>query len=192
MITVKDIDRKVMDSLDIVRGVYPDAFIAGGYLRDLHLGYKPKDVDFFTFLPPVDDSILSPQGGPSDGDSDNTRVLAVETDFVKELAEVPIEFFQIIHSAPFAGPLEVVQRFCFGIQQIWYDKGWIGATDAYHDDRVRRRITVTRCASVDDAYAIRKKWFSLRDRFGDWPLYVPDQFQEMFDKSALIEEELER
>jgi hypothetical protein len=44
-----------LNALQRIRVNYPDAFIAGGFLRDLYHGVEPKDLDVFTFQLPKEE-----------------------------------------------------------------------------------------------------------------------------------------
>src|ERR1051326_6342173 len=74
--------------------VYPDAFIAGGYLRDIDNGHKPKDLNIFTYEIPIQDAEYR-----TDLQRDEEYLADSRIDVVTRFSEfkVPVD---IVHLSP--------------------------------------------------------------------------------------------
>lgn len=181
-----------LEQLALAVEVYPDAFIAGGYLRDRLLGFKPKDIDIFTFEPLADgrealkdgDAANSQGGGPN-------RITSVEQpiDVLDAQAGRALYPVQIIHlnSESAKSSREAVGQFAFGLMQILYDHqgGYVDWTQAFKDDIDKQRFTVWRCNGSEDAFFIYKKYGHLSaSKFKKWPLCVPKKWAGIFEQYA--------
>lgn len=184
----------VEEALLEARGLYPDAFLAGGYLRDRATGVFPTDVDFFTFLPIREDRLehLTVSDSASFGLVEN-RLTGVEK-FNDVGASDPYGFnaifpSQIIHMNPlYAGtPWTTIQKFLFGAQQVFWTSEISGKTPEYMQDIQCKTFTVMRCDHAFDAGSVAFKWFGtpaktgLKLRYRGWNLRIPEKWREAFD-----------
>lgn len=169
------VQRTVRDSLEIHREDYPDLFLAGGYLRDRFLQIPPKDVDFFTFRPPIQDSERVPFDADRSGGGD-IRIAEVTHGGV--CMEMPIQIIHFSRDIQPSDPRSEVEHFLFGMQQIVLDeeRGFIDATEAFWRDIENRTMTVCRCANEKDASIGFNKYKSLLTRYPNWTLVVPTRF----------------
>lgn len=116
------------------------AVIAGGCLRDMLLGVKPKDVDIWVYnnIPPIDPESL---GIEAEGfelvrsvwTSRSLSMIMVTTVIWKGVT------FDIIRLRD--PNIAAVDRFDFGINQVWYDGKHIHTTDAFDMDEMCNTLT---------------------------------------------------
>jgi hypothetical protein len=186
------VEPEVQASLLEVRKLYPDAFLAGGYLRDRKVGVRPVDVDFFSFLPIRSDRTQYVSHWDSaDFGLVEKRLTGVES-FGAVDFDVPVDLLgvempraipvQIIHIDPVYSttPAGVVSKFLFGAQQsFWMPDQLYGKTEAYMYDMHNRCFTVTRCEHELDVSSTWLKWEGtsaregLSSRYRGWKLRVP-------------------
>jgi hypothetical protein len=183
------IPQPVINALKLARQDYPDAFIAGGYLRDLYNGVEPVDVDLFTFAQPKEDEVDI--GVNASEHYKVNRIVMVASRNMPDLDDVQIVFLDseavwrgnhdeesralvIEHRA------KAVGMFALGAQQIFYDGDTVYVTEAFKHDVLNRVFTVTFCEDENEAGCIVGKWNSLRRRYPGWRLKVPGQFVKHF------------
>lgn len=161
-----------LKALRRIREDYPDAFLAGGYLRDLVAGVEPKDIDIFTFKPALAAEAPVP---PSDANAwyPMGRLTGVS---LRSGFDYPV---QVIHLNPDSAktPEEAVAQFALGIQQIYYVND-VAALRPFAADMQGKTFTVTRCDSSGEAWSIGRKLFRLKDKFPGFTLAIPPQFAE--------------
>lgn len=186
------VETDVMAMLSEVRKIYPDAFLAGGYLRDRLLEVEPKDVDIFTFL-----SITKEREGrlmqvSEASGGEDPRILYVEEhigqmEMDAHLFSYPV---QIIHFRQRKGEgeegvsevgtraREEVANFMFGCQQIIWDvdHNVIDWTPTFERDVKNQTMTICRCIDEYDAYTAVNKWTELREKLQGWKLVVPQRY----------------
>lgn len=149
-----------------VRQDYPDAFIAGGYLRDLYFEKTPKDLDIFTFQSLLEDE----ERVTGDVVYEENRLLAVANRTFN--FDIPVQIIQINPSLAFGGgtPHGAVSHFALGLQQIYYDGISYKITDAFLTDARNKTLTATHCTTWREANAIRRKVEQLKEKY---PGYTP-------------------
>lgn len=114
------------------------AVVAGGYLRDIMLGVQPKDVDIWIYnrLP-------------------KELVLDLPPDSYKVLRRIPIQnsfAMKRIVSVEWKGitfdiiqlrdpTVRAIDRFDFGLNQVWYDGTSLHTTKAFDNDQKAETIT---------------------------------------------------
>lgn len=178
------------DKLEMARGIlyiikkqFPDAFIAGGFLRDLDNMHEPKDLDIFTFQPPMDYDIPTPLLEADETYHGDSRIIGVTR---YDVFKIQVD---VVHLLPLDGPdsqLEAVEHFALGIQQIMLKEtiggGVFGAnsfeivrTDQYIQDQTNRTLTVYRCSTAPEASGIGAKVKSLSPKY-PWTLVIPSEF----------------
>lgn len=164
-----------LKALRRVREDYPDAFLAGGYLRDLVACLEPKDIDIFTFQPPLRDEIPVAESVEYPKD----RIVGVSS---RVGFEYPV---QVIHLKPEMAttPEQVVSQFALGIQQIYYVNE-VCALLPFAKDMHGKTFTVTYCESDGEAWKIGRKLFHLKNKFPGFSLVIPTEFS-MFEKTLV-------
>lgn len=164
---------QALRALRTVREDYPDAFLAGGFLRDAAVGITPKDLDFFTFLPLKEDEKQDEKREPYADE----RILAVADRKIPDVV-FPV---QIIQLSPEWGTTveEQVAAFALGAQQAYYTGNTVQWSDAFADDLRDQTLTVTSCRNENEAKSVGFKVYSLDQRgYATWALQVPTEFQE--------------
>lgn len=167
-------------ALSLVRVDYPDAFLAGGYLRDRYMKIPPRDIDFFTFLPMIEGR-NEVSFDATQSQANDFRIDKVERESRIDIA-LPIQIIHFSDEVKDSDPRTEVTHFLFGMQQILYDmeRGFVDATEEFWDDIKNKTMTVCRCQGIADAIIGRRKYERLRERYPDWQLVVPERFRELY------------
>jgi hypothetical protein len=175
--------RGLVEVLTQVRKKYPDAIIAGGVLRDLVLGKRPKDIDVFTFEDISNETLMNPFE-EADYDPSGGRIASVTKPFEFKDLLTPVQIVQL-NQGTFIEVHEAVSQFCFGINQIWLDmmldSYGIKWTRAFAQDMIMQEFTVTYCCSKHEARRLVEKAKSLQDRYPGWDLVVPEKYDHQFN-----------
>lgn len=126
------------DFLKVIQKFDARAVIAGGYLRDMILGVQPKDVDIWIYKQLPKELVL-------DLPPDSYKVLRripVQNSFAMKCI-VSVEWrgitFDIIQLRD--PTIRAVDRFDFGLNQVWYDGKLIHTTPAFDYDQKNKTIT---------------------------------------------------
>lgn len=200
--------RGALHALEEIRQWYPDAFIAGGCLRDLLHGAEPKDIDVFTFEAAVlrpgvrglremvksGDAVFEPEDAKLVDAYDQARVVEVEPMIENWVVGAPV---QIIHlrrkGEEFAmgdlgasTMLEAIQQFHLGICQIMLrnDGKSFMTTPAFTFDCRDECLTVRYCDSGEEAARIKRKAAALRERaeYRSHRLIISNNFKHLFEE----------
>jgi len=203
------IESDVIVALATVQLDYPDAFLGGGYLRDRHFGFEPKDIDIFTFRPMLfgrTDVAAAGEGEETSAGKDS-RVKAVErfgpqpdSSFERFTVEVvhldPSYAFDVKIGSdgepigePFASVEMAVGQFGFGLQQIWYDQSQnkIRWTPLFERDVCSGCMTVSRTEHQYEALQLYSKWQKLQAKFPGWRLVVPTKHAVLWEGMQIEE-----
>lgn len=173
---------------------YPDAFLAGGYLRDRLLGLKPKDIDIFTFQPLLEGRTPQSFNSVNSAGGGEARVVCTESiiggypasEFDPLLGgnlqpdPYPVQIIHLNPAGTHAPTRETaVLQFVFGIMQIVFDidTDQVLGTSAFSLDAQRRTFTVCRCNGNADAFFAMKKFQMLQPKFEGWTLMVPRMWE---------------
>lgn len=167
--------------LDIVRKDYPDAFIAGGALRDAAQHRAWRDIDVFTWRNiPLDERMDLPQDNTLDSGA-APRVAAVRVPYYYHHADGRQHEVQLIQFAPDrAEPgdiREAVSQFSLGINQIWFDGKEVNYMQVFVKDYDQKLFTITHCESEHEMLRILHKVASLRHKYAN-ELRIPARFHE--------------
>lgn len=178
--------REVPDAAKVAlawaRRFYHDAFIGGGFLRDVYHGVEPKDIDVFTFaeeMRPGGEDMLDDERIPRDEFEaiyGADRILFIERAVQLPGVDFPV---QVIHLDKLSAvtPAEAVSQFMLGASQVWTEDGeMIFATPAFHEDVRLQRFTVTYAECPHELQRTMQKVVSLQDRYPDHHLAVPARF----------------
>jgi hypothetical protein len=162
---------------------YPDAFIAGGFLRDLNIGLvQPKDLDIFTFCDPKGDE--KDEGVEFEPFYNVQRVVFVGRRDIEGF-DLPVQLIfldkKLAHT-----PAAAVAQFALGIQQVWHTGDKWGWHHVFEEDRTFKRFTVTNCKDVDEGVAIMYKISSLQLRYPGWEAVIPDEFKPLIPGAVHI------
>ena len=177
-------------ALAILRNVkrqYPDAFLAGGFLRDMDFGIVPKDVDIFTWASVVDEH------PKFEIDIDEHYSSDSRITFVAARPEFILPTDVVFLADGTENEAQAVALFALGIQQIYWgdvpgileldemlgsEQGVIKTTN-YNHDKENKCLTVRRCGTELEAGTIAAKVRKLQaGHFAGWPLVVPPEFEE--------------
>lgn len=175
--------------LSLVKHIYPDAFIAGGYVRDLDNDREPKDLDIFTFHPPFEDACLK---GSMERDEEYHADSRIDCVSCFNEFKVPVD---VIHlGAVNSDQDEAIANFALGIQQAKFVIGlsapepfddliapkprWIvQGTEAYKRDKENKTLTICRCATEPETYGIAAKISKLtQEKYAGWSVVIPIEF----------------
>lgn len=165
--------------LEKVRVQYPDAFIAGGAVRDAIYKRQPRDIDVFTWLPldqehhqlPQDNWIDNIDNLPlEDGTKESSRLINVSRYMMYDeyLDDEPNPFvdrglMQIVQVNPQAyepgNMAAVVSQFGLSIQQAWYDGKEVFTLPAFDRSKRDNTVSITYCESAHEMVRLlRKVW----------------------------------
>lgn len=176
MLSSEEVREKMFVARAILKGIrkdYPDAFIAGGYLRDLFCKREPKDLDIFTWQMPKDEDMNYSTSGDSYGEDPRITCVINRPGFV-----FPTQIIVLDDNTD--REAVAVSQFMLGIQQIWIEGGPDGQLvwlPPFIKDIHQERFTVTRCTNEREAYSIARKLTSLEGKYGKpWVRAIPDQF----------------
>lgn len=154
---------------------FPDARIAGGYLRDLYLGRKPKDMDIFianrwTTTPTMEAALSSAFGTPVRFQCDMGYGPDSEVDRVFAQALPGACPLQIIELAEGIAPADRFQRYDWGLCQIELTlDGGVNRSEAFERDLLASTCTLVHCESErEHARSMRRwaRWQSEMERLG--------------------------
>lgn len=170
----------------VIRELYPDAFVAGGYLRDLDHGLEPKDLDIFTFLEPKPSALIRLDLEKDEEYHGDARINCV-TGY--SVFKVPVD---VIHLDAGADAHDAALNFALGLQQIWMTWNeaagdpncvfsvpeWkIYRSNQYIWDRQHQEMTVCRCSTKPEAISIYHKIKSLQVKYPHHTIVIPKQFE---------------
>ncbi|MFG1227165.1 hypothetical protein [Xanthobacter wiegelii] len=166
------------------------AFLAGGALRDLRTRRPIKDVDIFvgpdanTGLLDVSlhfkgyrKTTIANAAYFSDDES-----LQLATVYEKD-GQLPVNIIQL--SRPMSLH-EGLERLDWGFCQIGTDGGNIIATEAHEKDIRQSTMTLCRCQSEDQYVRSMERAKRLRQKFVNWRVVVPEQFERFIPPSYSI------
>lgn len=168
-----------------IRQHAPEAFLAGGALRDLDNGKVIKDLDVFLSADADMDAIMFAMldhGYATVGTdlslSEEYGSLGVGVTGILELLNIdsgkpPLNFIRV-EEPTVTGQ---INRFDFGICQIAYDGERVMKTPAYLLDKASKTFTITR--HDDGIDRALRRWERLRQKYVNWQLVNPEG--EMFD-----------
>ena len=179
MLTHRTIPAEWQVLLRDIRAVAPEAFLAGGALRDLDNGRVIKDLDVFlsTDADMADVMTAMRKHGYTTVGSD----LSLREDY-GSLGVGVTGILELRHSDPGVPPLNFIRvedatvdaqinRFDFGICQIAYDGETVSRTMAYLLDQDAHTFTIIRRDDGDER-ALRR-WERLRQKYEGWSLITP-------------------
>lgn len=146
--SIPHIPTEVLHALQQIREDYPDAFIAGGYLRDLIHGKPSKDLDIFTFCQPRPDEVICP---PNRIDYPLDRLFGIGERGFPDLPPI-----QLVFCKPVPGrtnePETIVSMFALNFQQIFSPNGtdirWLVP---FQDALNTKQVQMVFCESVSEA-----------------------------------------
>ena len=149
--------------LDEAREHDPHAIIAGGAIRDLICGRKPKDIDLFTTKPNPHE-VLSAIGitGYKNASFVPYSIEGVYQ-ITKKGVELPVQFSKL-DRAP--DPLELIESFDFGICMAAYDGKEIIRSRHFDEDCEKHIFTLRHCR---DKAAAEKRYNRISKRYIDYP-----------------------
>jgi hypothetical protein len=162
------IPKAAVTMLKIIRQDYPDAFLAGGFLRDTMLEVPPKDMDFFTFMTPK---------AEDQPEMDKKEYIDQRIDGVVKRKgwELPVDIIFLNSNVDI--PAVAVSQFALGIQQIWYDGIFLNRLPPFWDDMRYKRFSVQRCDSENEAFAIARKMTALEEKYPGWGRRIPERYK---------------
>ncbi|MGZ5676849.1 MAG: hypothetical protein ACXWHC_18810 [Usitatibacter sp.] len=168
---------------------YPDAFIAGGYLRDLALDRKPKDLDIFTWEVEIKGegkSMIDHDGVDHDewvALYEGSRITDAEVPVTLDGVSLPV---QIVHlNRAVADNCQLVaSQFMVGLSQLWSNGDRVWGTDAFFRDRADETFTVTRCEGHPEMQRILRKVASFNERYPTFGIVIPPEFVHHLQREA--------
>lgn len=173
----------IQDALNILKKVREqvstNAVIAGGYIRDVFYGRKPKDIDIF--IPFEEPGFIDVQmhrmhakeliGAKYMPQCEVTRIWDVPVHNPMNIIQYPCVYLgseipvQIIMLAPGLTIEERIAEYDFGICQCWTDGSGIYATEHFMQDYLTSSCTLVYCE--DDVQYARsmRRWDRLKQKF---------------------------
>jgi hypothetical protein len=153
----------------LVHAGFPEAIVAGGFLRDTLLGIEPKDIDVFIGNKTMTSEALvsalhEALGGYVKVEFDVTYS-AMEVDRILAVDSPAYPFpIQVIEMKPGLSPVEHARRHDFGICQVWIGSHGLDATIAFTEDRKRKLCTLVHCENADEHARSMRRWERLKDK----------------------------
>lgn len=164
-----------LKALTNVQKHYPDALIAGGFLRDMATERTPKDIDIF-----IPYQVL-PVGFPlapelsTDGLAEYCNGTDVACVWDLRGYELPV---QVIMLQPYLDTVERVKNHDFGICQIWWHgQGVAEYTPEFIQDLRAKTFTLIHCEDNKEYRRSIRRWYRLSEKYEGWALVIPDEFQ---------------
>ncbi|KQW02224.1 hypothetical protein [Rhizobacter sp. Root1221] len=162
-----------LDALKTVQAVFPNAILAGGFLRDLLLDRTPKDIDIFVphtgcFQPGT--LQLVPMMGAAE------YMEQTEVSYIWDVPgfELPV---QVIMLCPGLDPVDRAKAHDFGICQVWNDGAGLEWTPAFDKDWSNRTFTLDHCEDQKEFDRSMRRYERLQEKFAGFPLVIPPQFE---------------
>lgn len=151
--------------IDEAREHDPHAIIAGGAIRDLICGRKPKDIDLFTLHGTAPAGLLGPSVHISGYNNDSCGPYTIEGIYQirKKDVEYPIQLIKLDHAID---PLELIESFDFGICMAAYDGKEIIRSRHFDEDAEKHIFTLRHCR---DKAAAEKRYQRISKRYIDYP-----------------------
>jgi hypothetical protein len=153
-----------------IRTVFPEAIVAGGYLRDLAIGAKPKDIDVFignrmTLTTEAVERMLS-----------TALDECVKVEFSLSYANMEVNrIFTVVAGDPLpvqiieldiADPVERILQHDFGLCQIWHDGECVNVTGHFEWDVQWQCCSLVHCESEAEHKRSMRRWERLKDKLG--------------------------
>jgi hypothetical protein len=155
----------------LFHGGFPEAIVAGGFLRDSILGFQPKDIDIFISRrqgvrkEDLVESIGQALGGTAKIEF-NLSYTNMEVDRIIEVgipgAPYPV---QVIELGDSKAPVDRVREHDFGLCQVWLGAYYgLDATPAFTTDRQNKTCTLTHCESLAEWQRSMRRWQRLSQK----------------------------
>jgi hypothetical protein len=150
-----------------IRTVFPDAIVAGGYLRDLTIGAQPKDIDVFIgkrggdtveleqLLSKALDECVKVEFNLSYANMEVNRVFTVVAG-----DPLPVQIIELESTDPVARILE----HDFGLCQVWHDGEHVRMTGHFARDLQWKTCTLVHCESAAEYQRSMRRWERLKTK----------------------------
>ena len=116
----------------------PGAVIAGGAVRDLLLGVRPKDIDIFA----PSDGFNPPSIFQGLGDERHAEYEAMPSIDIVMRAEIAGFQVDLVGCQNFSNGMELVETFDFGVSRCWFDGQQLFDTMWAQHDRKNKVVTL--------------------------------------------------
>lgn len=152
-----------------IRKVFPEAILAGGYLRDVLLGIEPKDMDIFVGpkrAEHADDLCIrmAEEVGVGFFQEFNLTYASMEVNRIfssgERLGECPIQVIELDK----VNPVDRVGEHDFGLCQVWHDGGSLCMTGHYARDMAWKICTLVHCENEHEHARSMRRWERLKEK----------------------------
>lgn len=174
-----------------LRAAWPrgQAVVGGGFLRDLALGVRPKDMDLFIMadtregpseemLKAMDESLGRIQWLARDGEyiamGTCCRVGGTKVGPNGHPYDVEVNVIVLDNGIR---PADDARLNDFGICQIWFDGENVDCTEAFKRDIERKTFTLSVCEDEGQFKRSMRRWDRLSKKFPEHALVIPFHYQ---------------
>lgn len=154
----------------LVHAGFPEAIVAGGFLRDSLLDIEPKDIDVFignkaAITKEVLVSALAEALGGFARVEFDVTYSAMEVDRIIDVSSPAFPFpIQVIEMKPGLAPVEHARKHDFGICQVWVGSHGLDSTRAFVLDHSGKTCTLVHCENEDEHARSMRRWERLKDK----------------------------
>lgn len=151
-------------------GGFPEAIVAGGFLRDTLLDLEPKDIDIFIAKHEASkERLVEAVGRAMGGDAKmefNCSYNNMEVDRIISVSVPGVTFpIQVIELDGRKGPIDRVKEHDFGLCQVWLGAAYgMDCTPAFTHDKAHKTCSLVHCESVAEHTRSIRRWERLRQK----------------------------
>lgn len=167
-------------ALSAVQKVFPDAVLAGGYLRDAWYGREQKDIDIFIgYVQKADNPtlLLQDQLGHDEIQPMLGSMYRKQGDVnsVWNVSGFDLPA-QVIMLNPGHTPTSRAREHDFDFCQIWHD-GWATGSTLDFRQANYREVTLVQCEDQTQFNRSMVRWERLKEKYPDFKLVIPPRYR---------------
>lgn len=154
----------------LVHAGFPEAIVAGGFLRDSLLDIEPKDIDVFigNRNSMTSDCLVAALSAALGGYVEvefNVTYSAMEVDRILAVDSTAYPFpIQVIEMKPGLAPVEHARKHDFGICQVWVGSHGLESTLDFISDKGSHTCTLVHCENEDEHARSMRRWERLKEK----------------------------
>jgi hypothetical protein len=177
----RDMGHDALEALAAVRVVFPEAIIAGGFLRDVYFHRTPKDIDIFVpytlgaATKMLDRFNIPVMVGSAYMPGSDVGVIWNIPGYT-----LPVQVIMMDHGVDI---VERVKKHDFDFCQIWHDGFCTYSTDAFKAMNMNT-VTLVDCEDHLQFKRSMRRWDRLKQKYPDYQLVIPKRFQHFTQTEA--------